>query len=319
MYIPGLGRVPRTPAALVLCAAVLFVPGGCGGSSGSDPLPQVLSFNVNSGWQATVGLDAQDVYEFEFAAGALVTIDVTGITGTSMCRVALFAPGQPLSGTNVLTGTNFDASCGGQDADEVYDEVRITTSGLHRLAIGRDWGSSAGNNGLYTLGVTSNTGFGVVGQSLNDAQSQAAGYTEACIHEINSSWSCAFAEDCQDVFPIYLPSGSVLDVTLDNLSGSSQGLVALYAPGVALGGINLLTNNTDDASCFGQDLAESFTGIAVPSAGVYLVTVTRDWGTSAGSGGNYRLTINSNKWIDSSAGQTANDTPSQATGFSCPP
>ena len=50
-----------------------------------------------------------------------------------------------------------------------------------------------------------------------------------------NSWTCAFGENCQDVYDVGLAAGSVVDFTAGETTGGSVLQIALYAPGVALG------------------------------------------------------------------------------------
>jgi hypothetical protein len=108
---------------------------------------------VDSGWDCGSGENCQDVYDIDLPAGVNLTIAATNITGASVARAAVFEPGVGLDGTNLLTGASADYGCGPQNADLVTPPVAIASAGTHQVAIGRDWGYSAGSAGTYTLSI----------------------------------------------------------------------------------------------------------------------------------------------------------------------
>jgi hypothetical protein len=138
----------------------------------------------------------------------------------------------------------------------------------------------------------------------------------------NLGWTCANGVNCQDVFDFEVTAGSVLTVKVLNVSSGSVAQIALYGPGSALGGINLFTGDTKELRCTSGNSCSDFTAgehvdsYAATQDGVYRVAVTRDWGTSCGGTGTYRLEVSSSKGFVPD-GQTAEDAPSLATGFRC--
>ncbi|MBK6948447.1 MAG: hypothetical protein IPH16_10645 [Haliscomenobacter sp.] len=100
--------------------------------------------------------------------------------------------------------------------------------------------------------------------------------------------------------------------------------MALYAPGVALGGINLLTGTTKELGCIDQsDCDKNAKGqtakqIQAPKDGVYFLAITRNYGSSCGSDGTYLLRITSNGEFNLK-NQTGNDIATKASGFECIP
>ena len=135
-------------------------------------------------------------------------------------------------------------------------------------------------------------------------------------------WTCASSTDCQDVFDLSIEAGSVLTIRVNNVSSGSASQLAFYAPGVALGGLNLLTGNTRELRCTSASACEGFTvgeqvnSYAVAVGGTYRIAVTREWDSSCGGTGTYRLAVTSTKAFQH-FGQTKEDTPSAATGFEC--
>ena len=298
----------------------LLIPMGCGGGGGGDDdSVDLRAFGLSAMWTCLPGESCQDVYDFVFTAGALVRVRVVAVSGQSNARVAVFAPGIALNDVNLLTGANIDASCHGQDTDEDFEAIRIFAGGTYRVAICRDGPASVGEDGTYTLGVTSDTPFLYGGQTVNDTLSEAVGSMSPCTQTISSDWNCTAGESCQDVYEVYAPPMSTWTIGLANVTGSSNGRLAVYAPGIALGGFDIITGTGDEASCFGQDMNEQFAGIPISAGGVYRVAVTRDFGTSAGDSGSFDLVISSNKWIDPSGGRSVDDTQTLATGAVCIP
>jgi len=74
--------------------------------------------NLVDGYWNCSGESCQDVYDIDFESGTELTIQVTDVTGDSVIRLALFAPRVPLSGTNLITGTNLDRECVGQNMND---------------------------------------------------------------------------------------------------------------------------------------------------------------------------------------------------------
>jgi len=118
--------------------------------------------------------------------------------------------------------------------------------------------------------------------------------------ETMGSWNCELDESCQDVYEIQINSGSSTSINVDQVTGSSVVRLAVYAPGVVLAGAtNLLTGNSNDLECNGQDESASVPNfMATAGTGVYKFVVTRDWGSSQSRNGTYRLLIFSNQALE---------------------
>jgi hypothetical protein len=135
-------------------------------------------------------------------------------------------------------------------------------------------------------------------------------------------WVCLSGQNCQDVFDFTIDAGSVLTIRVSNVSAGSVAQMALYAPGVAPGGTNLLTGTTRELRCTtGADCNLFTAGEHVDSytaavAGTYRLAVTRNWSNSCSGSGTYRLDVTSTKPF-TVLGQTVNDQLSLATGFEC--
>lgn len=138
----------------------------------------------------------------------------------------------------------------------------------------------------------------------------------------NAGWTCASGTDCQDVFDITVTAGSVLTIRVTNVSDGSVSQLALYGPGVALGGTNLLTGSTKESFCRAGTGCSDFTGgeqalnVLAAAAGTYRVAVTRNWGKSCGSSGTYKLDVTSTVAFVV-VGQTISDQKTLASGAEC--
>jgi len=128
----------------------------------------------NGSWFCLLGESCQDVYEFSIGEPGSAIIDVSSITGGSTLRLALYAPNVSLGETNLLTGTQNDLECIGQNTD-FTTTVNLPYAGVYQLAIGRDWGSSSGFNGLYTLQFYTSVPRTDLGRTVNDLETLAPG------------------------------------------------------------------------------------------------------------------------------------------------
>lgn len=141
-------------------------------------------------------------------------------------------------------------------------------------------------------------------------------------YNTDSSWACAAGVSCQDVYDFTMTAGSVIMVKVSNVTGNSVSQLALYGPGTALGGTNLLTGTTSElrctssGSCAGYTAGEQKTGVILTQTGTYRVAVTRDWGKSCGSSGNYRLDLTSSIAFQPIS-QSVNNQASAAPGAAC--
>jgi hypothetical protein len=154
-----------------LAGFAVLIALGCGGGGGAS----TETHTVSSDWSCG-GHDCQDVYDVTVQAGATVTIAVTAVTGNSVVRLAAFGPGVGLDGTNLLTGLSEDRQCVDQDASDTTS-FTAATAGTYRIAVGRDYGSSAGSSGTYTLTVTVNGSLTFIGQTADDAPPSSTGMT----------------------------------------------------------------------------------------------------------------------------------------------
>lgn len=243
-------------------------------------------------WTCLSGQSCQDVYDVQLTAGTELMIDVTDVTGSSVVRLAVFPPGVGLNGNNLLTAGTFDSECEGQNQD-VSTSVVATTTGTYRVAVGRDWGSSAGATGGYNLLLSADPGLDFLGRTVNDQNSQATGSRCGFLTTVNSDWTCLSGQSCQDVYDFAATAGDEITFTVGGLTGASVDLLALYAPGAALSTRNLLTGTTADRECGGQNVGDTTSTWIPHTTGTYRLAVGRDWGSSAGATGSYRLDVSS--------------------------
>ncbi len=110
-------------------------------------------------------------------------------------------------------------------------------------------------------------------------------------------WVCADSVSCQDVFDLDLTVGTTLSLRVNAVSQGSVAQIALYGPGVQLGGINLLTGDASELRCISASNCSLYTagehvdGFPIAQTGTYRLAITRDWGASCGGSGTYQLNI----------------------------
>ncbi|EQA43785.1 hypothetical protein LEP1GSC050_1854 [Leptospira broomii serovar Hurstbridge str. 5399] len=114
------------------------------------------SQSVNDSWACPSLTNCQNVYDTQFVLSDTLTITVSAVTGASVLRLSVYGPGSALSGTNLINGSVNDRTCPSPPTNSnqnVGDSISlpISTLGVYRIAVGRDWGSSAGSSGTYTL------------------------------------------------------------------------------------------------------------------------------------------------------------------------
>lgn len=255
-------------------------------------------------WDCSLGQSCEDVREVFLTAGTEVDVDVTGVNGTSVVRLSATRSG---TSTNLLTGNSSDWQCTGQNESASASFV-APADGVYEIAVGREWGLSAGFRGDYEATVSADPGLEDRGQVANDRVSTVG---SQCGFEqvVSSDWSCNLGDSCRDVYEIDLVAGSELEVTVDSVTGNSVPILALYAPRQGSAGTNLLTNETSDRECVGQDANDGASNFIVPTTGTYRIAVGRDWGNSAGFDGTYRMTVRTD--LDNSPlTLVQNDTPS---------
>ena len=114
-------------------------------------------------------------------------------------------------------------------------------------------------------------------------------------------WTCASGQNCQDVFEMELEKGSIATFQAGPVSAGSVAQIALYAPGIALGGVNLFTGTTKEllcnvaSKCEENQAGQLKSNFAIPATGVYQFAVSRDWGKSCEAKGTYKIKITSDR------------------------
>lgn len=269
-------------------SATLDACGVCDDDAGNDC---VVTASMSGGWICPIGVSCQDVYAVELTAGATVDLDVDGVHGESVIRLAVFPPGVALDGDNTLVGVSRDLACGAPDGGDTRSFV-ADVAGTWRVAVGRDAGASTGAGGSYTLTVTSTGGVGLTGPDSDDLPTEAPEQARCgSEYTFDSGWTCAVSGSCQDTFAVDLPAGIALELSALDVTRDSVSRFALHGPGVDPGGLNLLTNSTNDRLCAGQNEDDVLPPFVVSEAGVHTVAVTRDWGNSSGISGKYVLVV----------------------------
>ena len=125
------------------------------------------------------------------------------------------------------------------------------------------------------------------------------------------------------MWDVHFEAGSVATFKATDVTGGSIVGLALYAPGSALGGINLFTSTTSEyrcgavPDCDSQPEGQLIGNFVIAETGTYRLAITRDWSESCGDNGTYRLAVTSDKAF-SKPTRTVNDKQSLATGVECP-
>lgn len=273
------------------------------------------SFAMSGTWSCALGETCQDVYDVTLPAESVVSLAVTSLTGASVPRLGVFAPGAALSGTNLLTGLTMDRECKGQNESDVV-QFRTGAAGTYRVAVARDWGSSAGFDGSYTFVVTTEEGAEVEGQSVDDGATASTGSQCGYTFIVTGDWDCANSVSCQDVYDFETIVPTNVTVAVSDLTGNSVPRLAVF-DGTDLSSTNRLNQSTSDRECVGQDTDDSALSGALP-LGLHRWAVGRDWGSSAGASGTYTATLTTDDAPLIIVGATSDDTPSLLATTSCP-
>jgi hypothetical protein len=159
---------------------------GCGSDDDAAvivvPPVFITSYDEILSWDCDTGVSCQDVYNIQFAAGAVVDIGAIDVTGGSILSMAFYAPGVGLGDANILTGgtreellCNYVAGCESNTAGQSVTGLVIGAAGTYRLAITRDWNTSCGSAGDYRLMITSDLEFSTPINSGQDVATKAVG------------------------------------------------------------------------------------------------------------------------------------------------
>jgi hypothetical protein len=173
---------PLNLSATLLIVIGLLLP-GCGDDDSTAPptTKNKTSYDHQYGWDCTSGESCQDVFNISLPTGAVVTFEVIDVTGDSIVQIALYAPGVALGETNLFTGStnelrcNYVDGCDTKPDGQTASDFGVTTAGVYRLAITRDWAESCGSSGTYRLVITSSKAFAAPVPTVNDVASLATG------------------------------------------------------------------------------------------------------------------------------------------------
>lgn len=160
-------------SALVLTLAALPACGGSGYVQPVAPAAPIFTIRVESGWTCADAVNCQDVFDIVLEADTELTIQVTQVTGPSVLRLAVYEPGVPLGGLNLMNSTTTERRCSLANAAD-FVVVDTVTAGTYRVGVGRDWGFSSGASGSYTLDVFTDRPLLLAGQTVNDQATQAS-------------------------------------------------------------------------------------------------------------------------------------------------
>lgn len=305
------GNADKDCAGTCFGEAVVDVCGTCDDDFMNDC---AQSYTASGAWDCAAPYSCLDLYELAVAAGTTLTIDVGSVTGYSVVRMALYAPGDGVGDLNLLTNTVYDRSCGPQD-DGAHVEITADTAGTYTLVVGRDWPNSSNEAGTYELEVQGDPGLISATPTGDDVEQTENTLQCEYSFAVDSDWDCAGVDSCRDVYDFDLPAGVDVSLQVVDVTGSSVPMLAVYAPGVPLSGENVLTGGDTDLMCTSQDedLVSQFT---TTSAGVWRVAVGRDWGQSSGLAGTYHLVVGeSGAAVDGV--QTVDDVDSESSGTTC--
>lgn len=243
----------------------LLLLSACGGSGGgSTPLP-TPDFTLSA--TPPAGIQA--------GSSGPVTVAVARTGGHSAAvALSLSAPPAGITGSGTI-------SAGGASGTLTLNVAAATAPATQTLTV-------SGTDGTSTRTAT----FALTVTPLPGVTSFGGTY----------AWACSSGQNCQSVFDFTVAAGSVLNVSVSAVSSGSVAQLALYAPGVALGGTNLLTGNTKELRCASAgscDAAayaagEHKNGVVAAVGGTYRLAVTRVWGISCGGSGTFRVDVTSN-------------------------
>jgi hypothetical protein len=144
------------------------------GLGGLEPPTSTLE-QFTSDWDCTaLNRSCQDVFELELTAGDTVSFATSAVGGGSVSQLALYAPGTTIDGTNLFTDSIHGYRCTMGDGCETYTagesvtDFLVAVTGTYKFAVIRHWGHSCGNVGSYTVTIQSDSGFGILGQTMDN-------------------------------------------------------------------------------------------------------------------------------------------------------
>jgi hypothetical protein len=145
----------RSLLAVVGLAMALAACGGDDEPPTSAPV-YITHYDRTQSWACDQSVSCQDVYNIDFTAGTIVSLGVVDLTDQSIAQIALYAPGVPLGGTNLLTGTANEYLCNTNGDCDAMPEQTVTDFALPRAA-STGWPSRA--TGARAAGPSAPTGW----------------------------------------------------------------------------------------------------------------------------------------------------------------
>ncbi|TGK05102.1 hypothetical protein EHO59_09520 [Leptospira semungkisensis] len=158
--------------------------------------------------------------------------------------------------------------------------------------------------------------------SSSEAIAASIAATPQATEAKTDTWNCSFATNCVEVYKLNFTQTDTLSIAVSSITGGSVLRLAFYS-GTALNGTNLLNGSTNERTCpspptaGNQDVGDS-TSVAIPSTGVYTLTVGRDWGASLSGSGTFSLNLSTTLASMTGFTKISTDAATQATGMSCP-
>lgn len=132
-------------------------------------------------WTCSLSVNCQNVYDLDFTQTDTLSISITAVTGDSVVRLSVFGPSSGLNGINLINSSYNDHVCPNPPTlanqnQGVSTSVAIASIGTYRIAIGRDWGSSAGDSGNFDLTLSTASGtLGSLTKTVTNAATQSSG------------------------------------------------------------------------------------------------------------------------------------------------
>ncbi|TGK19322.1 hypothetical protein EHO61_07575 [Leptospira fluminis] len=170
-------------SGMMLSQALSLIQAAAASAGTAAAIPVSTQTISGDSWTCNLALypNCENIYDVPVTAADTLSIAVTAVTGTSVVRLAVYAPGSALSGTNVLNGGTTDHTCpspptNANQNQSVTISQALSTLGTYRIAVGRDWGSSAGGSGTYTLTLTTTqSSMTAYTKTASNVNSQATG------------------------------------------------------------------------------------------------------------------------------------------------
>ncbi|MBW1298863.1 PPC domain-containing protein [Aquimarina litoralis] len=143
-------------------------------------VPDVTSLEIQGDWLCELGQTCEDIYQFEFKKDSKISISVENITGQSTVSLDLSLNSGQFAALNLLNDGNISYyGCANQNEEISITNISITETGVYNFSVARDWGLSAGTEGMYSISIISNTPF--KDNSMVIENTQAINYERECL------------------------------------------------------------------------------------------------------------------------------------------